>query len=73
MTRLLLVAVLASATCFACAPPDYSVGVARGPDHITFAQRRTNSREVDYLVDCAIDPAGKPTRCSNVVLPGDSR
>jgi hypothetical protein len=73
VTRFLLVAVVASATCIACAPPYYSVGVARGPDHITFAQRRPDVQDLDYLVDCAIDAAGKPTRCTTVLLPGESR
>jgi hypothetical protein len=53
----------------ACAPAHYSVSAARGPDHITFAQR--NPEGHDYLVDCPVDPAGKPTSCSAVKLPSE--
>jgi hypothetical protein len=53
---------------WACTPPHYSVGVARGPDHVTFAQRHHNVQHNDYLVDCAIDANGRPTKCKTIEL-----
>jgi len=51
-----------------CAPPHYSVSVARGPAHITYAQRHHNLYTNDYLVDCEIDEAGNRSNCEIIEL-----
>ena len=51
-----------------CAPPHYSVSVAQGPTHTTFAQRYPGTRD-DYLVDCKNDSSGNLSDCYVVKLP----
>jgi hypothetical protein len=55
----------------ACSPPHYTVAVARGPTHVTYAQRHAKVSQPDYLVDCLIGPDGRPTHCAIVPLEED--
>jgi hypothetical protein len=67
-----LVALIAAIGGTACTPPHYSVGVARGPTHITYAQRHHDVNFPDYLVDCELDPDGTPSdKCTTVPLEAD--
>ncbi len=52
-----------------CAPPHYSVGVAHGPTHVTYAQRHHDAKENDYLVDCQVDAQGNRSNCVIIPLP----
>jgi|GEM_PF-4463560 len=61
--------VFTNAVC-ACTPPHYSVGVARGPDHITYAQRNDGDHN-DYLLDCATNSSGQPSNCKTIELPAE--
>jgi hypothetical protein len=70
ISRFFIAMVCGSLGGFACQPDHYSVAAARGPNNITFAQRAPNTAP-DYLVDCQVDPAGKPANCSKVVLPAE--
>jgi len=64
--KLLLFLAMIGSIC-ACESTHYSVAVARGPDHVTFAQRHDSFDEDDYLVDCALD-AGRPDNCRIIDL-----
>ena len=57
--------------CSGCTPPPhYSVSVAQGPTHTTFAQRNLpGSGKDDYLVDCKHNPDGTLYDCYVVKLP----
>jgi hypothetical protein len=70
MTRLtalkLVSAALPLAT--ACVPPHFSVAVARGPTHVTYARRSAYGTRSDYLVDCALAPDDQPATCDVVPL-----
>jgi hypothetical protein len=55
----------------ACASPHYSVSVARGKNHVTFAQRHHEARHNDYLVDCKMAENGALTDCYIIELKGE--
>jgi hypothetical protein len=54
-----------------CTPPHYSVDVARGQNHVTFAQRHHDQSKNDYLVDCKVDASGAYKDCYTIELKGE--
>jgi hypothetical protein len=53
-----------------CAPSHFSVAVAYGPNHVTFAQCHRNADQDDYLLDCPVSPGGIIYECDAIALPG---
>jgi len=51
-----------------CSRAHYSISVAQGPTHTTFAQRNPQIKD-DYLVDCKNNADGTLYDCYVVTLP----